>query len=221
MGIQDPVDAVRVVRDSASQLGKGFGFVQFSDQAAARAALGCDGQLLRKRPIRVTKAVKVPAHLKDMGKAKPGKKLIGKDASERVSAAGRFGHIPCRACLTMLLCTQLYKIPYGLQSVFGDQTMQILGSNGHCSLYCTVSSEYKCCAGFKQGRPSNKAVAALQRKAEPAESWQGFKTKGSKKTVAAAITKSTGTGQRVVESKRKTSEKRPAVVMRKQRSLAK
>ena len=73
LGIQDPVDAVRVVRDSASQLGKGFGFVQFSDQAAARAALGCDGQLLRTRAIRVTKAVKVPAHLKDMGKAKPGK----------------------------------------------------------------------------------------------------------------------------------------------------
>lgn len=90
LGIQDPVDAVRVVRDSASQLGKGFGFVQFSDQAAARAALGCDGQLLRKRAIRVTKAVKVPAHLKDMGRAKPGKKLLGRDASERKSPAGRF-----------------------------------------------------------------------------------------------------------------------------------
>ena len=88
LGIHDPVDAVRVVRDSASQLGKGFGFVQFSDQAAARAAMGCDGQLLRKRPIRVTKAVKVPAHLKDLGKAPPGKKLISRDASERKSPAG-------------------------------------------------------------------------------------------------------------------------------------
>ena len=76
-------------------------------------------------------------------------------------------------------------------------------------------------AGSKQGRPSSKAVAALQRKAEPAENWQGFKTKGSKRTVAAAVTKSTGNGQRLVENQRKTSEKRPSVVMRKQRSLAK
>ena len=51
--------------------------------------MGCDGQLLRKRPIRVTKAVKVPAHLKDLGKAQPGKKPIGRDASERKSPAGR------------------------------------------------------------------------------------------------------------------------------------
>lgn len=91
-----------MVRDSASQLGKGFGFVQFSDQAAARAALGCDGQLLRKRPIRVTKAVKVPAHLKDMGKAKPGKKLLGRDGSERKSPAGRFEHTNCYVFLQRL-----------------------------------------------------------------------------------------------------------------------
>lgn len=78
-----------MVRDSASQLGKGFGFVQLSDQAAARAALGCDGQPLRKRPIRVTRAVKVPAHLRDMGKAKPGKGgLMGRDAAKRESPAG-------------------------------------------------------------------------------------------------------------------------------------
>lgn len=103
MGIQDPVDAVRVVRDSASQLGKGFGFVQFSDQAAARAALGCDGQLLRKRPIRVTKAVKVPAHLKDLGKAQSGKKLMGKDASERKLPAGtpKLTHCYARRILSL------------------------------------------------------------------------------------------------------------------------
>ena len=76
-------------------------------------------------------------------------------------------------------------------------------------------------AGPKQGRPSTKAVGALQRKAEPAENWQGFKTKGSKKTVAAAVTKSSGSGQRPVEGKRKAPEKRPSVIMRKQRSLGK
>ena len=76
-------------------------------------------------------------------------------------------------------------------------------------------------AGAKQSRPANKAVAALQRKAEPAENWQGFKTKGAKKTVAAAVNKSAGAGQRLIEGKRKSTEKRPSVVMRKQRSLAK
>lgn len=162
LGITDPVEAVRVVRDSASQLGKGFGFVQFSDQQAARAALGCDGQLLRKRPIRVTKAVKVPAHLKALGRQeKPGRKATSKDAAGGKRSAT---------------------------------------------------------AASKQSRPSNKAVVALQRKAE---NWQGFKTKGSKKTVAGAVTKSTSAGQRPVEGKRKAPEKRPSVAIRKQRSLAK
>ena len=104
LGISNPVDAVRVVRDSASQLGKGFGFVQFSDQAAARAALGCDGQLLRKRAIRITKAVKVPAHLKDLGKGNPGKNAVGKNASERKPAGGLCASscsMPaCLSCLT-------------------------------------------------------------------------------------------------------------------------
>lgn len=87
LGITDPVDAVRVVRDSASQLGKGFGFVQFSSPQAARAALGCDGQLLRKRPIRVTKALKVSANLKQLGQKQlkqPDKgSLPGRTAPDR------------------------------------------------------------------------------------------------------------------------------------------
>ena len=79
-------------------------------------------------------------------------------------------------------------------------TVSIVGLQPLFQLFSTVyyamsaCSERKRSAGSKQGRPSNKAVAALQRKAEPAENWQGFKTKGSKKTVAAAITKSTGNG---------------------------
>ena len=100
LGIPDPVDAVRVVRDSASQLGKGFGFVQFIDQAAARAALGCDGQLLSKRAIRITKAVKVPAHLKDLGKGKPGKKVAGKPQSERETHTGG----TCKRLQVHLVC---------------------------------------------------------------------------------------------------------------------
>lgn len=68
LGIEQPVEAVRVVRDPASNLGKGFGFILFSSQAAARAALSLDGAKLRNREVRVTKAVKVPAHLKDANK---------------------------------------------------------------------------------------------------------------------------------------------------------
>ena len=94
-----------MVRDPASQLGKGFGFVQLSDQAAARAALGCDGQLLRKRPIRVTKAVKVPAHLKDLGKAKgkPSKKLLTTNSSEQKQVTGRRSAV-CKLALCGRRC---------------------------------------------------------------------------------------------------------------------
>lgn len=87
LGIPDPVQAVRVVRDSASQLGKGFGFVQFSSQQAARAALGCDGQLLRKRPLRVTKAMKVSANLKQLGQKKSGQRQERRPESS--SSGGR------------------------------------------------------------------------------------------------------------------------------------
>jgi len=96
-----------VVRDSASQLGKGFGFVQFNDQQAARAALGCDGQLLRKRPIRVTKAVKVPAHLKALGRQeKPGKKLTSKDAADgkRSTTAGTHAELIRFDTIAVLIC---------------------------------------------------------------------------------------------------------------------
>ena len=98
-----------MVRDSASQLGKGFGFVQFSDQQAARAALGCDGQLLRKRPIRVTKAVKVPAHLKALGRQeKPGRKPMSKDAADgkRSATAGIHAGLMCFDTLAVLICRQ-------------------------------------------------------------------------------------------------------------------
>lgn len=74
-----------------------------------------------------------------------------------------------------------------------------------------------CHAGVKQVRPSNKAVAALQKKSEPAENWQGFKTKGLKKTTAGAAVKSVSAGQRPVAGKRKAPEKRASVAARKQK----
>lgn len=107
-----------MVRDSASQLGKGFGFVQFSNQQAARAALGCDGQLLRKRPIRVTKAVKVPAHLKALGRQeKPGRKPMSKEAADgkRGATAGIHAGLIRFDTLAVLVCRQ--SIPSMLLSI--------------------------------------------------------------------------------------------------------
>ena len=116
LGIADPVDAVRVVRDSASQLGKGFGFVQFSSQQAARAALGCDGQLLRKRPIRVTKAMKVSASLKQLGQKQKqqkfdrGKSVTGSakpvpDTGEKTIALWSTAGVRCKIDEAAICCS--------------------------------------------------------------------------------------------------------------------
>ena len=75
--------------------------------------------------------------------------------------------------------------------------------------------------GDKRPNTSNKAVSALQRKSEPAENWQGFKTKGSKKATAGAAVKNTGIGQRPVAGKRKALDKRASVAARKQKTKVK
>lgn len=49
------VEAVRVVRDSHTNLGKGIAYVLFTTKAAARAALQLDGQKLGKRSMRVSR----------------------------------------------------------------------------------------------------------------------------------------------------------------------
>ncbi|GLI63198.1 hypothetical protein VaNZ11_006097, partial [Volvox africanus] len=54
--LANAVEAVRVVRDRVNNVGKGFAFILFKTKAAARAALSLDGQVLRKRPLRVTRA---------------------------------------------------------------------------------------------------------------------------------------------------------------------
>ncbi|GIL93111.1 hypothetical protein Vretifemale_20562, partial [Volvox reticuliferus] len=54
--LADAVEAVRVVRDRTNHVGKGFAFILFKTKAAARAALSLDGQVLRKRPLRITRA---------------------------------------------------------------------------------------------------------------------------------------------------------------------
>ncbi|KAK2793777.1 Nucleolar protein 12 [Onygenales sp. PD_12] len=57
-----PVESVRVVRDPATRIGKGFAYVQFRDENAVEAALLLDGQKfppMLPRKLRVTRAKRV------------------------------------------------------------------------------------------------------------------------------------------------------------------
>uniref|UniRef100_A0A7S0RH48 RRM domain-containing protein n=1 Tax=Chlamydomonas leiostraca TaxID=1034604 RepID=A0A7S0RH48_9CHLO len=49
------LEAVRVVRDPATSIGKGFAFALFRTKAAARAAMSLNGKQLRKRDLRITR----------------------------------------------------------------------------------------------------------------------------------------------------------------------
>lgn len=51
------IETVRIVRDGASNMGKGFGFVLFKSPAAVRSALAFHEMKFRERPLRVTKVV--------------------------------------------------------------------------------------------------------------------------------------------------------------------
>ena len=53
--LEGQVEGVRCVRDRATNVGKGFAFVLFRSREAARAAASLDGQLLNKRPLRITR----------------------------------------------------------------------------------------------------------------------------------------------------------------------
>ena len=52
------VKAVRIIRDPATNIGKGFGYVLFADKNAARMALAKEGLMIRKRPLRITRVTK-------------------------------------------------------------------------------------------------------------------------------------------------------------------
>ena len=52
------VKAVRIIRDTATNIGKGFGYVLFSDKNAAQMALAKASLTLRNRPLRVTRVVR-------------------------------------------------------------------------------------------------------------------------------------------------------------------
>ena len=54
-GGNDGIVNVRIVRDRSKNLGKGFGYVQFSDHSYAKEALALNGTFLDNRQLRIVK----------------------------------------------------------------------------------------------------------------------------------------------------------------------
>ncbi|KAK2795537.1 hypothetical protein FQN50_009721 [Emmonsiellopsis sp. PD_5] len=76
-----PVESVRVIRDPATRIGKGFAYVQFRDENAVEAALLLDGQKfppMLPRKLRVTRATRVMKKATpSSSSANPNKSALG------------------------------------------------------------------------------------------------------------------------------------------------
>ncbi|QDZ18108.1 RNA-binding protein [Chloropicon primus] len=68
--VQGEIDAVRVVHDRSTGLGKGFGYVLFKTKNAAKAAMQLNGEKLKEREVRV---MKVKAQSGGKGGGNPSK----------------------------------------------------------------------------------------------------------------------------------------------------
>ena len=73
------VKAVRIIRDPTTNIGKGFGYVLFSDKNMASMALAKEGLTIRKRPLRITRV------------SKPRTKAIKPEATSYGGALGAEG----------------------------------------------------------------------------------------------------------------------------------
>jgi len=78
------VRGVRLVRDSNSNLGKGFAYVLFASKTAALAALGMDGKECKGRAMRVTRVQASLGKMRGNGAAPTGGKKVpgGKPAAK-------------------------------------------------------------------------------------------------------------------------------------------
>ncbi|KAJ3017969.1 UNVERIFIED_CONTAM: Nucleolar protein 12, partial [Siphonaria sp. JEL0065] len=74
---------VRVVRDKKTNIGKGFGYVQFAEKQGVEVALKMDGKKLAGRDVRVTKCSKSQILRRHAGKT-AGKKDAKKDDKKNV-----------------------------------------------------------------------------------------------------------------------------------------
>lgn len=78
---------VRLIRDRASNFGKGFGFVLFSDKEGVQAALAMKGAKFQNRELRVTRA----AAMDKMEGAKRRMKLVGQPKGAAPRQGGKSG----------------------------------------------------------------------------------------------------------------------------------
>ena len=70
------LDYVRVIRDHKTNVGKGFGYVQFAERSSVGLALKLDGGLIDGRKIRITRAKEELAQVSKKPEGTDPKKLV-------------------------------------------------------------------------------------------------------------------------------------------------
>lgn len=84
------IDSVRVIRDNATGMGKGFGYVNFDSREAVNKALETKNQQeLKGRNVRISKCVKKLKVKKDEKKMKGGGKAAAVPAEKAKSSSGK------------------------------------------------------------------------------------------------------------------------------------
>ncbi|GFR45867.1 hypothetical protein Agub_g7318, partial [Astrephomene gubernaculifera] len=89
--LADAVEAVRVVRDRETSVGKGFAFVLFKTKAAVHAALNLNGKPLQKRPLRIIKSSRYAAAGGGSAASGRGGRGAGRGGGIAGRGAGRSG----------------------------------------------------------------------------------------------------------------------------------
>ena len=87
--IQGEIEAVRVVHDKSTGLGKGIGYVLFKTKKAAKAALELNGEKLKDRALRVMKVQSKPAPLSNKDDSKNDGNVSREEKRRRVNAFNR------------------------------------------------------------------------------------------------------------------------------------
>ncbi|GAX75941.1 hypothetical protein CEUSTIGMA_g3384.t1 [Chlamydomonas eustigma] len=192
--LESAVEAVRIVRDPATNIGKGFAFVLFKTKAAARAALQHTEWLLRKRTLRLTKVTKA----------------VGGASSKTVKPAGDFS----TALKKEKAAYHAASLQKGAKPAAGSSATD--GLAGKANSHGAVSAKQQPAKTgsvqlrFDVGAPAAKA------------DWQGVRTKGKTKGVRGPKHQSPSSGAntstKTSEINRKRDGKRPAVANRKSKA---
>lgn len=85
------IENVRIVRDSKTNVGKGFAYVQFKERVSVELALKLNDTKLGTRKIRVMRCEK-GNHVSKLSKSKIGKAKFGKELMEGVRVNSKYKH---------------------------------------------------------------------------------------------------------------------------------